>query len=93
MAFNACANLACLEKRQIVHALRIKLGAEIDVCVDNALLDMYAKCGCMDDAWGVFRSIDDWSIVSWTTIIIGCAQNGQARESLCKFLKFDWLIR
>ncbi|KAK1571028.1 hypothetical protein Q3G72_010680 [Acer saccharum] len=81
-AFNACANLACLEKGQKVHALRIKLGAEIDVCVDNALLDMYAKCGCMDDAWGVFRSIDDRSVVSWTTMIIGCAQNGQVRESL-----------
>ncbi|KAK2655465.1 hypothetical protein Ddye_008517 [Dipteronia dyeriana] len=46
-SFDACANLACLEKGQKVHALRIKLGAEIDVCVDNALLDMYAKCGCM----------------------------------------------
>ncbi|XP_044466748.1 pentatricopeptide repeat-containing protein At2g13600-like [Mangifera indica] len=81
-AFNACANLAFLEKGKKVHGLRIKLGSEIDVCVDNALLDMYVKCGYMDGAWGVFRSMDDYTVVSWTTMIMGCAQNGQAREAL-----------
>ncbi|WRX32290.1 Pentatricopeptide repeat - like 10 [Theobroma cacao] len=81
-AFNACANLAFLEEGKKVHGLRIKLGVEIDVCVDNALIDMYAKCGSMDGAWGVFKVMDDPSIVSWTTMIMGCAQNGQAREAL-----------
>ncbi|XP_022732381.1 pentatricopeptide repeat-containing protein At2g13600-like [Durio zibethinus] len=80
--FNACANLALLEEGKKAHGLRIKLGVEIDVCVDNALIDMYAKCGSMDGAWGVFKAMDDRSIVSWTTMIMGCAQNGQAREAL-----------
>ncbi|XVF46925.1 hypothetical protein PTKIN_Ptkin03bG0067300 [Pterospermum kingtungense] len=81
-AFNACANLAFLEEGKKVHGLRIKLGVEIDVCVDNALIDMYAKCGSMDGAWGVFKAMDDRSVVSWTTMVMGCAQNGQAREAL-----------
>ncbi|XWS28562.1 hypothetical protein CRYUN_Cryun25bG0080800 [Craigia yunnanensis] len=55
---------------------------EIDICVDNALIDMYAKCGSMDSAWGVFKVMDDRSVVSWMTMIMGCAQNGQAGESL-----------
>ncbi|KAF3438377.1 hypothetical protein FNV43_RR21139 [Rhamnella rubrinervis] len=81
-ALNACANLASLDEGKKVHGLRIKLGNDIDVCVDNALVDMYAKSGCMNDAWGVFLSMNDRSVISWTTMIMGCAQNGQAREAL-----------
>ncbi|KAG6675897.1 hypothetical protein I3842_15G128800 [Carya illinoinensis] len=81
-ALNACANLASLEEGKKVHGLRIKLGTDIDVCVDNALLDMYAKCGCVDNAWTVFQSMNDHSIVSWTTMIMACAINGQARKAL-----------
>ncbi|MCL7023001.1 hypothetical protein MKW94_003448 [Papaver nudicaule] len=81
-AFNACATLASLEEGKKVHGLRIKLGDEIDVAADNALLDMYAKCGSMEDASGVFWSMKDKSVVSWTTMIIGFAQNGFAREAV-----------
>ncbi|KAB1224890.1 Beta-glucosidase 17 [Morella rubra] len=81
-ALNACANIASLAEGKKVHGLRIKLGRDIDVCVDNALLDMYAKCGCVDSAWAVFRSMNDHSIVSWTTMIMACAINGQSRKAL-----------
>lgn len=81
-AFNICANLTSLEEGEKVHGLRIKLGREVDVCVENALLDMYAKCGCMSSALRVFRSMDECSIVSWTTMIMGFAQNGCANEAL-----------
>ncbi|XP_026397805.1 pentatricopeptide repeat-containing protein At4g21300-like isoform X1 [Papaver somniferum] len=81
-AFNACATLPSVEEGKKVHGLRIKLGDEADVAADNALLDMYAKCGSMEDAWGVFWSMDDKSVVSWTTMIMGLAQNGFARAAL-----------
>lgn len=81
-ALNACANLASLEEGKKAHGFRIKLGTDMDVCVDNALLDMYAKCGCMDCALGVFRSMNEASVISWTTMIMGYAQNGHAREAL-----------
>lgn len=84
-AFNACATLPSWEEGKKFHGLRIKLGKEIDVCVDNALLDMYAKCGSMANARAVFRSINNRSVVSWTTMIMGCAQNGEAREALKVF--------
>ncbi|KAF6153323.1 hypothetical protein GIB67_003513 [Kingdonia uniflora] len=81
-AVNACANLASLEEGKKVHSLRIKLGNEVDVCVENALLDMYAKCGCMEGAMGVFRLMRERSVISWTTMIMGFAQNGETREAL-----------
>ncbi|XP_027362726.1 putative pentatricopeptide repeat-containing protein At3g15130 [Abrus precatorius] len=81
-ALNACASLASLEEGKQIHGLRITLERDIDICVDNALLDMYAKCGCMDSAWGLFRSMNSLSVISWTTMIMACAQNGQSREAL-----------
>ncbi|XP_073012655.1 putative pentatricopeptide repeat-containing protein At3g15130 [Typha latifolia] len=80
--FNACSNLASLEEGKKAHGYRIKLGADVDVCVDNALIDMYAKCGSMNCARGVFWSIKGRSIISWTTMIMGLAHNGLAQEAL-----------
>lgn len=84
-ALNACANMASLEIGKQIHGLRIKLGDDIDVCVDNALLDMYAKCGCMDNVWWAFQTMKDRTVISWTTLIMACAQNGQAKEALKMF--------
>ncbi|XP_008811007.1 pentatricopeptide repeat-containing protein At4g33170 [Phoenix dactylifera] len=80
--FTACSSLASLEEGKKGHGFRIKLGVEIDECVDNALIDMYARCGSMDCAWGVFRSMKERSVITWTTMIMGFAQNGLAREAL-----------
>lgn len=82
-SLNACANLAAFEEGEKIHAFRIKLGRTgIDICVDNALLDMYAKCGSMDAALRIFEAMKDRSIVSWTTMIMGLAQNGQAKKAV-----------
>ncbi|XP_052181175.1 pentatricopeptide repeat-containing protein At2g13600-like [Diospyros lotus] len=81
-ALNACASLASLQEGEKVHGWRIKLGDDIDICVDNALLDMYVKCGCMNGALAIFRSMDDRSVVTWTSMIMGYAQNGYAEKAL-----------
>ncbi|XP_068640090.1 pentatricopeptide repeat-containing protein At4g33170-like [Aristolochia californica] len=81
-AINACANLVSLEEGRKNHGLRIKLGDSMDACVDNATIDMYAKCGSIDSALRVFRVMNKQSVVSWTTMIMGYAQNGLAREAL-----------
>ncbi|XP_057804115.1 putative pentatricopeptide repeat-containing protein At3g15130 [Salvia miltiorrhiza] len=83
---NACASLSSLDEGRKMQALAAKLGdEEVDVCVDNALLDMYAKCGHMDSALRVFSSMSERSVVSWTTMIMGYAQNGEAEEALKVF--------
>ncbi|CAN6463376.1 unnamed protein product [Victoria cruziana] len=81
-AINSCASLVSLEAGKKLHGLRMKLDDEVDDCVDNALVDMYAKCGCVEDARRVFQAMREHSVVSWTTIIMGCAQNGRVDEAL-----------
>lgn len=80
--FKACANIASLDEGKKAHGLRIKLGSEIDICADNALLDMYVKCGSMEDSMKAFRRIKDHTIITWTTMVMGFAQNGRATEAL-----------
>ncbi len=44
----------------------IAFGSIWDVRVVNSLVDMYAKCGSMDDAWRVFNKMPSRDVVTWT---------------------------
>jgi len=80
---NACASLTDLDEGSKVHGYVIKLGDDSDVGVNNALIDMYAKCGSVNCAYKVFLSMQQRPVISWTTMIMGFAQNnGLAREAV-----------
>ncbi|KAK8482075.1 hypothetical protein V6N11_076848 [Hibiscus sabdariffa] len=53
----------------------------VDPIIDNALIEMYSKCGYRDNAWVVLKVTDNRSIVSWTKMTMKCTQNGQVREA------------
>eukprot|EP01018_Ginkgo_biloba_P026026 Gb_12004 [translate_table: standard] len=78
----ACANLAALEQGIKIHEEIIKSGCESDVFVESALVDMYAKCGRIEKARHIFDKMPHRNVVSWTTMIAGYVQNGQAVEAL-----------
>jgi hypothetical protein len=48
---NACAIAGALES---VHNKIIESGCEFDVFVGSNLVDIYAKCGSMEDAWSEY---------------------------------------
>ncbi len=48
-------------------------------------MDMYAKCGSMEDAWGVFNKMPSRAVVTWNAILGGCAMNGHGKEALKHF--------
>eukprot|EP01018_Ginkgo_biloba_P018552 Gb_27282 [translate_table: standard] len=82
---SACASLATLEQGKQFHAYIVKMGFDSDVFVRSALVDMYAKCGCLDGARQTFDKISKPDMVSWTAIIAGYAQHGHGREALQLF--------
>ncbi|KAJ0810500.1 putative tetratricopeptide-like helical domain superfamily, DYW domain-containing protein [Helianthus annuus] len=81
----ASANLAALELGKQVHCLVTKLGFESSLYVCNALIDMYAKCSDITAAKIAFRYTIKKDVVSWTSIIIGLAQHGKAKEALALY--------
>ncbi|PON95487.1 DYW domain containing protein [Trema orientale] len=81
----ACANLAVLELGKQVHGLVISLGYDSCLYISNALVDMYAKCSDILNAKEIFGKMQQRDVVSWTSIIVGAAQHGQAEEALALY--------
>ncbi|KAI4975067.1 hypothetical protein ZWY2020_048674 [Hordeum vulgare] len=72
----ACAgSLAAKEGKQI-HGLIVKDGLATDLHVESGLMDVYSKCGLMEDALSVFRACRQPDEVFLTVILVGFAQNG-----------------
>ncbi|XP_057455341.1 pentatricopeptide repeat-containing protein At1g09220, mitochondrial [Lotus japonicus] len=86
--FPAIANLGYIKLCQSVHGYAEKRGFNvIDIRITNALIDLYAKCGCIESASRFFQEIPDWrkNLVSWNSLISGFAMNGMAREAVENF--------
>ncbi|XP_077234567.1 tetratricopeptide repeat (TPR)-like superfamily protein [Tasmannia lanceolata] len=81
-ALSACAGLTVLEFGRQVHVNFTKCGFRSSLSIDNSLVTMYAKCGCIEDAHQVFDSMAVRDVVSWTALIVGHAQNGKGKDSL-----------
>eukprot|EP01018_Ginkgo_biloba_P026876 Gb_29534 [translate_table: standard] len=81
----ACAILGFLEQGKHVHALLIRTGSEPVIALGNALVDLYAKCGNVEEARSLFIRMPERDIVSWTVMITGNAQNGNGEEALKLF--------
>ncbi|KAE8784243.1 pentatricopeptide repeat-containing protein [Hordeum vulgare] len=82
---DACGELALLKQATQVHARVIGTGFESDVVVRNSLLDMYAKCGCVDSAELVFNAAPSLDAVLWTTMISAYGKFGRAQDAVCLF--------
>ncbi|XP_019086711.1 PREDICTED: pentatricopeptide repeat-containing protein At4g14050, mitochondrial-like isoform X2 [Camelina sativa] len=81
----ACANLAASIAGRQVHGLVIALGFDSCVFISNALIDMYAKCSDVIAAKGIFSRMRHRDVVSWTSLIVGMAQHGQAEKALAVY--------
>ncbi|KAF6161719.1 hypothetical protein GIB67_037814 [Kingdonia uniflora] len=81
----ALGSLAAVEYGRHVHAYVMKMGLESSVFVGSALLDMYSKCGIVEDSVEIFRKMLTKNVVSWNSMIMGYALNGLSNESLLLF--------
>lgn len=79
----ACTGMVLLEMGRQVHVHVLK--HERDLILNNALLDMYCKCGSLEDADAVFQRMSERDVISWSTMISGLAQNGRSSDALKLF--------
>ncbi|KAM6552549.1 hypothetical protein CsatB_013311 [Cannabis sativa] len=87
---SACADLGDLNLGRRIHEFSNKSGFGSNVRVSNTLIDMFIKCGCLEEARGVFNEMKDRTVVSWSAMIQGLAIHGKAEEAL---KLFDEMIR
>jgi len=84
-----CASVVALEEGRYVHHKIIQSVLESDVFVGTGLVDMYAKCGSIEDAWKVFHKMPSQDVVTWNAIFGGCSMHRHGREVL---KHFEWMI-
>ncbi|XP_024527765.1 pentatricopeptide repeat-containing protein At1g11290, chloroplastic-like isoform X1 [Selaginella moellendorffii] len=76
---------AALKAGIAVHLRAGKAGMDTGIFVSNALVDMYSNCGSMLLAREVFEKIKLPDAVSWTSLIMGYAENGEEKVALEMF--------
>ncbi|KAF5177009.1 Pentatricopeptide repeat-containing protein [Thalictrum thalictroides] len=86
IALKGCAGLAALKVGRIIHGF-LKKDDEInsDMFVGSALIELYSKCGEMDDALRVFKEFPCPDVVLWTSMVSGYQQNGNSEQALLFF--------
>ncbi|XP_010542661.1 PREDICTED: pentatricopeptide repeat-containing protein At2g29760, chloroplastic [Tarenaya hassleriana] len=71
---SACAKIPDLESGKRVCSYIEEAGISVSLTLANAMLDMYAKCGNMEDAKRLFDTMEEKDIVTWTTMLDGYAR-------------------
>ncbi|KAL2906187.1 hypothetical protein RDABS01_004897 [Bienertia sinuspersici] len=79
---NACADQALENIGKQVHGHMIRIAVGQDSFAASALVHMYSKCGNVRNARKAFEGLNKPDLVSWTSLIVGFAQNGHSEESL-----------
>ncbi|KAJ7522770.1 hypothetical protein O6H91_18G025800 [Diphasiastrum complanatum] len=79
-----CSPLA-LPDGKLLHAQIVNHGFELDVVVGTALVNMYAKCGDIEEAERMFAKLSKRDVVSWNAMIAAYAQNGRGIDALETF--------
>jgi pentatricopeptide repeat domain-containing protein 1 len=79
---NACASIVALEEGRHAHEQMIQSGYESVAFVGNSLIDMYAKCGSIEDAKRVFNKLPSCDVASWNAMLLGHVKCGQGQKAL-----------
>ncbi|KAL8027022.1 hypothetical protein ABFX02_14G068300 [Erythranthe guttata] len=87
---SACADLAALESGRVVHGLAVKACIEENIFVGSALVDMYGKCGSIEDCERAFFMLPNRNLICWNALIGGYAHQGRADVALELFREMTY---
>ncbi|XP_045807217.1 pentatricopeptide repeat-containing protein At1g26900, mitochondrial [Trifolium pratense] len=62
---------------------------ELDVVLGTGLVDVYAKCGFLDDAMDIFERMEYKDVKSWTAVISGHGIHGQPVNAIRLFNRME----
>ncbi|KAF6173334.1 hypothetical protein GIB67_027029 [Kingdonia uniflora] len=85
----SCASLAALVKGKEIHGYAIRNALASDVAVGSALVDMYAKCGCLSLSRKLFDRLPEKNVITWNVLIMAYGMHGRGEEALGLFRIMD----
>ncbi|KAG8390354.1 hypothetical protein BUALT_Bualt01G0074800 [Buddleja alternifolia] len=83
-------------KREYCASIRILFNPNLwpirnNLSVENVLIDMYAKCGCLQEARKVFDEMQIRDVVLWTSMMSAYGRSGKGHEAIELFSKMQEL--
>ncbi|XP_022767089.1 pentatricopeptide repeat-containing protein At4g33170-like [Durio zibethinus] len=78
----ACASQAALEQGTQLHAQVIKFNFDGNPFVSSVLVDMYGKCGLVDDSIWIFDEIENATEIAWNSMLSVFAQHGLGKDAI-----------
>nr|UPT48409.1 pentatricopeptide repeat protein AaPPR44 [Agave angustifolia] len=79
----ACSNVGTMGLGERIEEYAKDTGLVDNVFVGNALVEMYGKCGSIDNARRVFEEMGGRrNLCSWNSMIMGLAVHGRSKEAL-----------
>ncbi|XP_049934017.1 putative pentatricopeptide repeat-containing protein At5g52630 isoform X2 [Nymphaea colorata] len=82
---NAITNNGCSRCASQAHAQIVKNGLVSVPFLHRGLMNMYAKCGLLEEGLLIFHGTDCNDVISWTTIITALCQSSRPLEALSFF--------
>ncbi|KAK4350636.1 hypothetical protein RND71_029949 [Anisodus tanguticus] len=82
---SACAQLGALELGKWVHSYVEKYNIEVNHIVGSALVNMYSRCGDIDEAVHIFEDLKARDVTTYNSMIVGYALNGKSIEAIKLF--------
>ncbi|KAL4572367.1 hypothetical protein LXL04_019140 [Taraxacum kok-saghyz] len=80
---DACGALTVLQQGKQIHALVTKMGSDQNTFIIGALINMYSKCGNINEASHVFNQTVHKNNILWTSMMTSYAQNSKVVLTAC----------
>lgn len=84
----ACGMARSMCKGRELHAELTKKGFEREILAGNVLVDLYGKCGLLEEAQNLFDKLSVHGVISWTALITEYVESGHPEEAL---FYFEWM--
>ncbi|MCO5580965.1 hypothetical protein L7F22_034840 [Adiantum nelumboides] len=88
--FSALCEQATLLEVKCLHVLLVNSACFSDVSPSNALMNLYGKCGGLENALSLFNKMLKRDSVSWNTLLSVYNLHSQSQESICIQDKMCW---
>ncbi|XP_011625831.2 pentatricopeptide repeat-containing protein At5g66520-like [Amborella trichopoda] len=82
---SSCAQLGALDEGRWAHSYIHKHNLKLDPILETALIDMYSKCGDVENAIQIFRQMPQKTVFSYTSMVLGMAMHGHGTDALKTF--------
>jgi len=86
---STCASLALMIEGMQLHAVIINYGFNGNLFVASSLVDVYARCGQIEEAYLVFADMKHKNVVLWNAMIASFTRHGKSWEAMVLFEKMQ----